>query len=156
VAELVAVGRVTDDGGRDRPDGPRAGDARERELLGHDPRRLGDALGRDRRARLDSPAQARELAPLQRLVQSARGGVGDQHEGGVRPDVDAAAEHSCARDVAMMEAMTSAVPAIEVRGLTKSYGAHQAVRGIDFSVARGEVFGLLGPNGAGKTTTVEI
>ena len=56
----------------------------------------------------------------------------------------------------MMEAMTSGVPAIEVRGLTKAYGAHPAVRGIDFTVARGEVFGLLGPNGAGKTTTVEV
>jgi len=47
-------------------------------------------------------------------------------------------------------------PAIEVRGLRKRYGDHEAVRGIDFSVGRGEVFGLLGPNGAGKTTTVEI
>jgi ABC-2 type transport system ATP-binding protein len=56
----------------------------------------------------------------------------------------------------MMEAMTSGVPAIEVRGLTKAYGPHMAVRGIDFTVARGEVFGLLGPNGAGKTTTVEV
>jgi ABC-2 type transport system ATP-binding protein len=46
--------------------------------------------------------------------------------------------------------------AIEVEGLRKAYGSHQAVRGIDFSVRRGEVFGLLGPNGAGKTTTVEI
>ncbi len=46
--------------------------------------------------------------------------------------------------------------AIEVRDLRKSYGDFQAVRGIDFAVARGEVFGLLGPNGAGKTTTVEI
>ena len=46
--------------------------------------------------------------------------------------------------------------AIEVSGLRKSYGTHEAVRGIEFSVARGEVFGLLGPNGAGKTTTVEI
>ncbi len=46
--------------------------------------------------------------------------------------------------------------AIEVSGLTKAYGEHEAVRGIDFNVARGEVFGLLGPNGAGKTTTVEI
>ncbi len=43
-----------------------------------------------------------------------------------------------------------------MRGLRKSYGAHDAVRGIDFTVARGEVFGLLGPNGAGKTTTVEV
>jgi ABC-2 type transport system ATP-binding protein len=46
--------------------------------------------------------------------------------------------------------------AIAVRGLRKSYDGFEAVRGIEFSVARGEVFGLLGPNGAGKTTTVEI
>jgi ABC-2 type transport system ATP-binding protein len=46
--------------------------------------------------------------------------------------------------------------AIVVRDLRKAYGTHEAVRGIDFSVARGEVFGLLGPNGAGKTTTVEV
>jgi ABC-2 type transport system ATP-binding protein len=46
--------------------------------------------------------------------------------------------------------------AIEVQGLRKAYGDHEAVRGIDFTVRRGEVFGLLGPNGAGKTTTVEI
>jgi ABC-2 type transport system ATP-binding protein len=47
-------------------------------------------------------------------------------------------------------------PAIEVRDLRKRYGDYEAVRGIDISVHRGEVFGLLGPNGAGKTTTVEI
>ena len=46
--------------------------------------------------------------------------------------------------------------AITVRGLRKSYGSNEAVRGIDFEVAPGEVFGFLGPNGAGKTTTVEI
>ena len=46
--------------------------------------------------------------------------------------------------------------AIYVSGLQKSYGNVEAVRGIDFEVAPGEVFGLLGPNGAGKTTTVEI
>ena len=46
--------------------------------------------------------------------------------------------------------------AIEVRGLRKSYGELEAVRGIDLEVASGEVFALLGPNGAGKTTTVEI
>ncbi len=56
----------------------------------------------------------------------------------------------------MMEAMTSGVPAIEVLGLRKAYGPHEALRGVDFSVARGEVFGLLGPNGAGKTTCVEV
>jgi ABC-2 type transport system ATP-binding protein len=45
---------------------------------------------------------------------------------------------------------------IDVRGLHKSYGDVEAVRGIDLHVERGEVFALLGPNGAGKTTTVEI
>ncbi|HEY2334622.1 MAG TPA: ABC transporter ATP-binding protein [Solirubrobacterales bacterium] len=46
--------------------------------------------------------------------------------------------------------------AISVGGLRKSYGEHEAVAGIDFEVAEGEVFGFLGPNGAGKTTTIEI
>ncbi len=45
---------------------------------------------------------------------------------------------------------------ISVNGLKKSYGPVEAVKGIDFEVHEGEVFGLLGPNGAGKTTTVEI
>jgi ABC-2 type transport system ATP-binding protein len=46
--------------------------------------------------------------------------------------------------------------AIAVAGLRKSYGSTEAVKGITFEVAEGEVFALLGPNGAGKTTTVEI
>src|SRR3954453_12994145 len=46
--------------------------------------------------------------------------------------------------------------AISVQGLRKTYGDFEAVKGIDFEVRAGEVFGLLGPNGAGKTTTVEI
>ncbi len=46
--------------------------------------------------------------------------------------------------------------AIYVRGLRKSYDGFEAVKGIDFEVRPGEVFGLLGPNGAGKTTIVEI
>ncbi len=52
--------------------------------------------------------------------------------------------------------MTVGDPAIEVRALCKRYGDYEAVRGIDITVQRGEVFGLLGPNGAGKTTTVEV
>jgi ABC-2 type transport system ATP-binding protein len=46
--------------------------------------------------------------------------------------------------------------AVEVAGLRKAYGGIEAVRGVDFEIRSGEVFGLLGPNGAGKTTTVEI
>ena len=47
-------------------------------------------------------------------------------------------------------------PVVSVRGLTKSYGEFEALKGIDFELGAGEVFGLLGPNGAGKTTTIEI
>jgi ABC-2 type transport system ATP-binding protein len=47
-------------------------------------------------------------------------------------------------------------PVISIRGLRKSYGEVEAVRGVDLEVRAGEVFALLGPNGAGKTTTVEI
>src|SRR5919205_2006230 len=48
-----------------------------------------------------------------------------------------------------------AVAAVEVNGLTKTYaGGVEAVKGIDFQVAPGEIFGLLGPNGAGKSTTI--
>ena len=61
----------------------------------------------------------------------------------------------------VMAAAPSAAPteaagpaAIEVQGFAKSYGAVQAVKGISFSVAQGEIFGFLGPNGAGKSTTI--
>ncbi|MDE0216000.1 MAG: ABC transporter ATP-binding protein, partial [bacterium] len=47
-------------------------------------------------------------------------------------------------------------PAIEVTGLHKSYGAHEAVAGVDLHMEEGEILAFLGPNGAGKTTTVEI
>ena len=52
--------------------------------------------------------------------------------------------------------MAETEPAVRVRGLVKSYGGVQAVRGLDLDIERGEIFALLGPNGAGKTTTVEI
>ena len=52
--------------------------------------------------------------------------------------------------------MPSSPAAIEVLGLTKSYGEVEAVRGVSFAVPRGEVFGFLGPNGAGKSTTINM
>jgi ABC-2 type transport system ATP-binding protein len=52
--------------------------------------------------------------------------------------------------------MSASPPAIEVTGLTKSYGNVEAVRGVSFTVPRGEVFGFLGPNGAGKSTTINM
>ncbi len=48
------------------------------------------------------------------------------------------------------------VPAISIRGLTKSYGDFQALKGVDISIAEGQFYGLLGPNGAGKSTTINI
>jgi ABC-2 type transport system ATP-binding protein len=56
----------------------------------------------------------------------------------------------------MIRTVSETAAAIEVSGLRKHYGEYQAVRDLDITVLRGEVFGLLGPNGAGKTTTVEI
>lgn len=47
-------------------------------------------------------------------------------------------------------------PAIRVQGLHKHYGKVAAVRGIDFTIGKGEIFGLIGPDGAGKTSTFQI
>jgi ABC-2 type transport system ATP-binding protein len=50
----------------------------------------------------------------------------------------------------------ASAPAISVRDLVKTFGEVRAVRGVNFEVAMGEVFGFLGPNGAGKTTTINM
>jgi ABC-2 type transport system ATP-binding protein len=55
-----------------------------------------------------------------------------------------------------MTEMQNHNPAIEVIALTKRFDDFEAVRGVDFTVATGEVFGFLGPNGAGKTTTINM
>ena len=135
----------------------------------HDVDRLRAVLARDGHVPGDHGRQARHDG---RARGAARGGRGERDEGTlgvhrpgvavlargdeqprrVRPDVDAGASHG----LGMMVHVSSAAPAILVRDLHKAYGEHEAVRGIDFEVAVGEVFGLLGPNGAGKTTTVEI
>ncbi|CAJ1511100.1 ABC transporter ATP-binding protein [[Mycobacterium] burgundiense] len=51
---------------------------------------------------------------------------------------------------------TKRVSAVHVRGLSKTYGGTDAVRGLDLDVGYGEIFAILGPNGAGKSTTIEI
>ena len=78
-----------------------------------------------------------------------------------RPLRPACAGHGLPFSLNITPALTTKTPhssplAIEVRGLRKSYGSVEAVRGIDLQVSTGEVFALLGPNGAGKTTTIEI
>jgi len=56
----------------------------------------------------------------------------------------------------MLVGMTGPDSAVRVRNLTKRYGDHQAVAGVDLDIHHGEIFALIGPNGAGKTTCVEI
>jgi ABC-2 type transport system ATP-binding protein len=67
-----------------------------------------------------------------------------------------AAQAGARRDAGPLDGRASAAAVISVSGLVKRYGDVEAVRGIDFEVARGETFGFLGPNGAGKTTTIKI
>ncbi len=67
-----------------------------------------------------------------------------------------AAQTSAKQSAGPRSDSSSSEAVISVRGLVKRYGEVEAVRGIDFEVARGETFGFLGPNGAGKTTTIKI
>ena len=115
-------------------------------LRGHDRRQLGHRLGRDRAAvAAATRRRKRRTAATSRRRPPSR--LGDQQAGRVGADVDARADAS--RLPSSPQVSTSA-PAILVRDLRKAYGEHEAVRGIDFEVAAGEVFGLLGPNGAGQ------
>lgn len=61
----------------------------------------------------------------------------------------------CITGVAFMS-NSAATPALDIRSLRKSYGAKEAVKGIDLRIEPGEFYGLLGPNGAGKTTTLKM
>jgi ABC-2 type transport system ATP-binding protein len=56
----------------------------------------------------------------------------------------------------VQSAPSSAAPMIAVKGLTKRYESFEALRGLSFTIARGEIVGFLGPNGAGKTTTMKV
>jgi ABC-2 type transport system ATP-binding protein len=66
------------------------------------------------------------------------------------------ADGALAPDSAAASGNGAAAPAITVRNLVKTFGEVRAVRGVNFEVAAGEVFGFLGPNGAGKTTTINM
>ena len=52
--------------------------------------------------------------------------------------------------------MTNTSPAVEIRGLSKSFGRTKALDGLDLTVAPGDIAGFLGPNGAGKSTTLRV
>jgi ABC-2 type transport system ATP-binding protein len=56
----------------------------------------------------------------------------------------------------MSTAQASEGPALVAEGLVRRFGTHEAVRGISFEIARGELYGLVGPDGAGKTTTLRM
>src|SRR5512142_3341469 len=66
------------------------------------------------------------------------------------------AEPGDRREIRQREGKSMSAPAIAAAGLRKSYAKAEVLKGIDFSVGRGEIFALLGSNGAGKTTTIKI
>src|SRR5438034_11715763 len=78
------------------------------------------------------------------------GRLGDNAAGGLRFVLDHDAPSG------LQALLMTTTHAIQIAGLTKSYGNHSVLRGVDFDVARGSIFALLGSNGAGKTTTIKI
>ena len=72
------------------------------------------------------------------------------------PSPDRSPSPNGSRESAAPADLRSVAPAVSVKGLAKRYGEIEAVREIDFEVARSEVFGFLGPNGAGKSTTINM
>src|SRR5690606_30866566 len=111
----------------------------------HFPRRGADAhrlgVGRRRGGGGGPRRPAGNLPGVRTAVRGGTAGVDVQNQG-------------AAADTPLAAAAGERRPVIEARGLTKRYGRHTAVAGLDLTIYEGEVFGLLGPNGAGKTTTI--
>ena len=104
-----------------------------------------DRLKAARQRALRGPARRFLCGLVSALVMVARAAVEELMSGLGRPRLAG----GC-RSLRLMQ------PAIEVNDLRKSYGETEALRGVSFEVAPGEVFCMLGPNGAGKTTCTEI
>jgi len=74
----------------------------------------------------------------------------------MKTGVPEAERSSTSADQAGHDSSPSGTPAVEARGLTKTFGTNRAVDAVDLTVMEGEIFGVLGPNGAGKTTTLNM
>jgi ABC-2 type transport system ATP-binding protein len=105
-------------------------------------------------------AAARSVLPM--LTNSLDAAVAQRHDARssdtdvTQNDAAFPPDAAVVRHEAALSAAPTGEPVISIRALRKRYGDHEAVRGIDLEVCRGEIFAFLGPNGAGKTTTVEI
>ena len=150
-AQRLAVGRAADRGGRDGLHAL-APASRASAACAATTRRRARSPCRPPIAPSAPSTSGTNIRRREDLAQPGAVALRDEQPGRVRTDVDARATHA----LPSSPPVSSAAPAILVRDLHKRYGDHHAVRGLDFEVAPGEVFGLLGPNGAGKTTTVEI
>ena len=110
---------------------------------------LGSGVAAVRRRVADTLARASGIDPVQARLDDAGGGAADRSVS--------------VGDLAALPRVTGATirprtgaVVLETRGLTKSFGGVQAVRGVDLQVQEGEILGIIGPNGAGKTTVFEM